>query len=104
MLGREAIKRLGEDAARAIRPGAKESADRHLETNLVPKDRFLGEAASVATVDRPTCIAADWAGCVGVRRRDREGQDVAVEIGLDQATADGSAQKLGEKQGMPPKR
>jgi hypothetical protein len=104
MFGRETIKRLSEDAARAFRPGTKESADRHLETGLVPKDRFLGKATRVAAVDRPGFITADGAECVGVGRRDPESQDVALEIGLDQATADGGAQKLGEKQGMSPKR
>jgi len=103
MLLRESIERLDEDAARASRSGTEESADSHLETNLVPEGRFLGEAAGVAAVNRPTFMAADRTGCVRVRRRDPESQGDAIEISPGQATADGSAQKLGEKQGMSPR-
>jgi hypothetical protein len=43
MPGGEAAERLHEDLARAFRVGAKESADRHLELDLVSQDRFFGE-------------------------------------------------------------
>ena len=46
MFGGEAIERLGEDAARASRPRAEESPDRHLETDTMTENRFLGEMAS----------------------------------------------------------
>ena len=88
MLGGEAIERLDEDAARASRPGAEESADSHLETDTMSEDRFLGETASVAAMDPPSLVAADGTGCVGVRRRDTESQSVVIEVGPDQATAD----------------
>ena len=103
MPGREAVERLDEDAARASRAGTEESADGHPETDSMPEDRFLGEVASVAAMDPPGLVAAGGTGCVGVRRRDAESQGVAIEVGTDQATADGGAQKLGQKQEVPPK-
>ena len=90
MLGGEAIERLDEDAARAFRLGTEESADGHLETDLMTEDRFLGEAASVAAMNPPSLVAADGTGCVGVGRRDPESQGDAIEVGPDQATADGA--------------
>ena len=104
MPGREAVERLGEDAARASRLGAEESADSHLETDLMPEGGFLGETASVAAVDPPGLVAADGTGCVGVGRRDSESQGEAIEVGADQATADRGVQKLGQEQERPPKR
>ena len=69
----------------------------------MPEDRLLGEVASVAAMDPPGLVAAGGTGGVGVRRRDAESQGVAIEVGPDQATADGGAQKLGQEQGVPPK-
>ena len=97
MPGGEPVERLDEDAARASRFGAEESADSHPETDLMPEDRLLGETASVAAVDSPGLVTADRAGCVG-SGRDPESQGVAIEVGPDQATAGGSAQKLGQEQ------
>ena len=104
MPGGEAIERLGEDAARASRPGTEESADRHQETDTMSEHRFLGKTACVAAMHPPSLVAADGTGCVGIRRRDPESQNLVIEVGADQTTADGSAQKLGQKQGMPPER
>ena len=67
------------------------------------EDRFLGETAVVTAMHPPSLVAADGTGSVGFRRRDAESQSVVVEVGADQATADGSAQELGQKQGVPPK-
>ena len=103
MFSGETIERLGEDAARACRPGAEESPDRHPETDTMTEDRFLGKEAIVAAMNPPSVVAADGTGCVGVRRRDTESQGVVVEVGSEQATADGSAQKLGQKQGASPR-
>src|SRR3954454_13820548 len=104
MPGREGAERLGEDATRTFRIGTEESADSHLETNLVPKGGFLGETASVAAVDPPGLVSADGTGCFGVGRGDSESQVKAIEVGADQATADRGMQKLGQKQERPPKR
>jgi hypothetical protein len=101
---RQAVERLDEDASRALRLNTEKSSDSHLKTNLMPEDRLLGETARVAAMDTPTLVAADRTECVCVRRRDPESQDSVIEVGADQATADGSAQKLGEKQGLPSKR
>ena len=68
----------------------------------MPEGRFLGERASVAAMDPPALVAADGTGGVGVGRRDAESQGHAIEVGTDQATADGGAQKLGQEQGVPP--
>ena len=72
------------------RPGAEESADGHPETDLVPEDRLLGERARVAAMDSPGLVSAGGTGCVGVSGRDAEGQGGAIEVGADQATADGA--------------
>src|SRR4051812_15630431 len=104
MPGREGAERLGEDATRTFRIGTEESADSHLETNLVPKGGFLGETASVAAVDPPGLVSADGTGCFGVGRGDSESQVKAIEVGADQATADRGMQKLSQKQERPPKR
>ena len=102
MFGGEAIERLGEDAARASRPRAEESPDRHQETDTMTENRFLGEMAIVAAMYPPRVVAADGAGCARVRRRDTESQSVVVEVGTDQATAYRSAQKLRQEQRVPP--
>jgi hypothetical protein len=68
------------------------------------ENRFLGEMAIVVAMHPPSLVAADGTRCVGVHRRDTESQSVVVEVGADQATADGSAQKLGQKQGCLQKR
>ena len=67
------------------------------------ENRFLGEMAIVAAMHPPSLVAADGTGCVRVRRRDTESQSVVVEVGADQATADRSAQKLGQEQRVPPR-
>ena len=69
----------------------------------MPEDRFFREAARVVAMNSPTLIAAGGTGCVGARRRDTESQGGTIEVGPDQATADGRAQKLGQKQERPPK-
>ncbi len=104
MSGREAVERLDEDAARAFRTGAEKSADGHPETDTTSQNGFLREGARVAAVHPPTLVAADRTGCVGMRRRDPKRQGNAIEVGPDQATADGSAQKLEQEQEKPPKR
>ena len=102
MFGGEAIERLGEDVARAFRPEAEESPDRHQETDTMTENRFLGEMAIVAAMHPPRLVAADGTGYVRVRRRDPESQRVVVEVGTDQTTADRSAQKLRQEQRVPP--
>src|SRR4051794_30897006 len=102
MFGGEAIERLGKDAARASRPRAEEPPDSHQETDTMAADWFLGEVAIVAAMHPPGHVAADGTGCVRVRRRDTESQSIMVEVGTDQATADGSAQELKQEQRVPP--
>jgi hypothetical protein len=102
--GGETVERLDEDAARASRFGTEKSADCHLETDLMPEDRLLGETASITAVDPPSLMTADRTGCVRSRRRNPETQGEVIEVGADQATAGGSTQKLGQEQGTPPKR
>src|SRR5207248_7585 len=92
MPGREAVERLAEDAARASRFGADESADGHQETNLPPEDGFLGEGAGVSAMDSPGLVSTGGTGGVRSGRGDAEGQGGAVEFGTDQATAGGGAQ------------
>ena len=65
------------------------------------ENRFLGEMAIVAAMHPPGHMAADGTGCVRVRRRDTESQSVLVEVGTDEASADGSAQELGQEQRVP---
>jgi len=101
--GREAVKRLDEDAARAFRTGAEKTADSQPKTNPVPENGFLGEATRVAAVDPPRLVAARGTGGVGIRRRDPQSEGHAIAVGADQATADGNAQKLEQKQEKPPK-
>ena len=62
------------------------------------EDRFLGEMAIVAAMHPPGVAAAGGTGCVRVRRRDAESQNVIVEVGADQATAGRSAQKQRQEQ------
>jgi hypothetical protein len=104
MPGREAVERLDEDAARALRFGTEESADSHLETDLMPEGWFLGETARVAAVDTPSLVATGRTECVGIRRGDPESQGEVIEVSADQATAGGRAQKLGQEQEKPPKK
>jgi len=103
MPGREAVERLDEVATRALRPGTKESANGHQETDLPAKDGLLGEGASVAAMNSPGLKSAGGTGGVGFGRGDAEGQRGAIEVGTDQATAGGGVQKLGQEQEGPPK-
>jgi hypothetical protein len=91
MFGSEAIERLGEDAARASRSRAKEPPDSHPKADTMTENRFLREGAIVAAMHPPSLVAAGGTGYVWGRRRDTENQSVVVEVGTDQATADGSA-------------
>src|SRR5262245_48028279 len=104
MPGREAVERLAEDATWASRTGTEESADGHPETNTTSENRFVGEAARVAAVHPPTLVAAGRTGCVGIRRGDPQSQGNAIEVGPDEATTDGGAQKLEQEQEWPPER
>jgi hypothetical protein len=72
------------------------------EIDTMTENRFLGEMAVVAAMHPPSLVAADGTGSVRVRRRDTESQSVIVDVGTDQATADGSAQKLKQEQRVPP--
>ena len=102
MAGRESVKRLDEDAARALRSGTEESTDGHPEMDPVPEEGFLGKLASVAAMDSPGLLSADGTGCMRGRCGDPEGQGSTIEIGPDKATADGGTKELGEKQARLP--
>jgi hypothetical protein len=98
MPGGEAVKRLDEDATRALWHGTEETADGHPESDPVPERRFLGEAAGIAAMDSPGLLSAGWTRCVGGRCGDPKGQDDTIEVGLDQARTEGGTKELGEKQ------
>ena len=53
------------------------------------ENRFLGEMAIVAAMHPPSVVAADGTGCVRVHHHDARESEVVVEVGTDQATADG---------------
>ncbi len=55
---------------------------------------FLGETATVTAVHTPILVTAGRTGCVRIRRCDPESQGNTIEVGPDQATADGSVRKL----------
>jgi hypothetical protein len=98
----ETMERLDEDATWALRSGTEKSADSHPESDPMPEGGFLGELASVAAMDSPGVLSAGGTGCVGGRCGDPEGQDGTIEVGPDQARAEGSTKELGEKQARLP--
>jgi hypothetical protein len=92
------MERLDEDSTRALRRGTEESADGHPESDAMPEGRFLGEAAIVAAMDSPGLLPAGGTGCVWGRGCDPESQSGVIEVGADQATANGGTKELEEKQ------
>lgn len=104
MSGREAVEPLDEDATRALRPGTEKSADGHPEPNAVSEGGFLGKATRVTAMYPPSLVPAGGTRGVGAGRGNPESRGDAIEVGADQATAHRSAQKQGQKQGMPPER
>ena len=85
---------LDEDMAWTIRLGAREAADRDVQSDRPVETGQVSEVASIPAMDAAGVGTAVGAGCGRSGDRHVDGQSVDVQNAIDQATLGGSVEEF----------